>query len=368
MSDDTLLDDSQKKLLLRHMEELERYRSGRVAIEAKYQHIIDIFQTGLDKIDEKLLKFRVVANRRTPELKAEEKTLHRHRRRIEKCLRVQHDARRNALHAYDSTHKLAEPDKTPAELAAWIRYQIEWITRGLRRNLSYTEIGRKMMTENPGKFWFFTESGEGILMSCEKAILDLAHEAFRRSCEFGRFLPSITERLIGHVDPNDRLNAIAALFDRISREISVDLSEQVEVDSRVGDNLPEDLASLVNGERPDDESDGLESIAEQTPGYLGLILDQEKREVRRQGMSNILELNNLDFELLKVFVDGCGRYLSENQLKTAWSNANCDDNPYNNRIIGAVSQLRQKILPLGVLIKTKKGLGRRLEEQTEQAN
>jgi hypothetical protein len=78
------------------------------------------------------------------------------------------------------------------------------------------------------------------------------------------------------------------------------------------------------------------------PGYLGLILDEGFRTVRRQNREGILDLqsNNLSWGLLIRLMQSRGAYCSRQEIKVVWESHGNSEFPQDGTIDDAISRLR----------------------------
>jgi hypothetical protein len=91
------------------------------------------------------------------------------------------------------------------------------------------------------------------------------------------------------------------------------------------------------------------------PGYLGLIVDEGKREVRRQGRAGVVHFGGRDipWRLLRELIQARDNYSPKYDLaRRVWDPEAEAELPDDGSIWNAVSQLRRMINPLGVGIKS----------------
>ena len=104
-------------------------------------------------------------------------------------------------------------------------------------------------------------------------------------------------------------------------------------------------------------------------GYLGLQLDEGRRVVRRAGWDVEVELSsaNLHWGMLLALEKSRDSWLSSESLRLVWKNFGTDDNPEEGTVNDAVSELRRKLRPLGINIKSSRKVGRKLVEIVAEA-
>jgi hypothetical protein len=101
-------------------------------------------------------------------------------------------------------------------------------------------------------------------------------------------------------------------------------------------------------------------------GHLGVIVDEERRVLRRAGRCEVADLSRtrLQWHLALALVRRGDRCCSLGHLREVWSAHGKEDDPQKKTIEDAVSRLRKLIRPLGLTVVHKMDLGYGLEELT----
>jgi hypothetical protein len=99
------------------------------------------------------------------------------------------------------------------------------------------------------------------------------------------------------------------------------------------------------------------------PGYLGLILVQDRFEVRRVGVDEVLDFagQRLRWALLERLYRSRGVFCHRSELRLVWENIGLAANPEDGTINAAISDLRKALEPLSLTIDCRRGTGWRLE-------
>ncbi len=93
------------------------------------------------------------------------------------------------------------------------------------------------------------------------------------------------------------------------------------------------------------------------PGYLGLLFDEDRYVVGREGINDEVPLSHLNWCLLRKLNSFGNRPASRDALKLAWKDADLAVDPDDARIDDALTDLRKLIKPLGLGTKAFRRLG-----------
>jgi hypothetical protein len=106
-------------------------------------------------------------------------------------------------------------------------------------------------------------------------------------------------------------------------------------------------------------------------GFLGIQCDATSLRVRRAAVDQVVTIDtNLHFKMLAKLVAFAGEYVSEAEFVSHWRRLGGQTAGVNlNAISNHISKVRPQIIPLGLFIKNKTGLGWKLtDEQSSRTN
>lgn len=159
------------------------------------------------------------------------------------------------------------------------------------------------------------------------------------------------------------------LEDELSREIDLLWKSRIDAVSdylRASDQIETTPISKgeMRGKQKEKKGTEIKEDEPQGKGYLGLELDEGRHIVRRAGRDAEVDLSssNLHWGMLLALEKSRDSWLLLQSLRFVWKNYGVDDNPVEGTVNDAVSELRQKLRPLGINIKSSRNLGRMLVE------
>lgn len=106
--------------------------------------------------------------------------------------------------------------------------------------------------------------------------------------------------------------------------------------------------------------------APQPPGYLGLIVDQARRCVRREGLSEEVTLTGLPFAVFVLLLRNRDSWTPRQIIRDEWRRTDPRADPEPDTVRSQISDLRGFLRPLGIAIHNRRGQGYRLEDANPQ--
>jgi hypothetical protein len=164
----------------------------------------------------------------------------------------------------------------------------------------------------------------------------------------------------------DLIRSFGTVVDRVECVGKVDAAVRAVLDGlATREQLPSPPNDPDSGKSPRD-SPGLKSTIEECDfektGYLGLLIDNVRYVLRREGKENeiILTSKRLWWKILLILIGKKGRFCSRSEIGEAWIVSESDYPPQHGTMSDALSELRSRLKPLGLKIPNARHIGWKL--------